>query len=65
MNRYAVCRLERVLQDQPEIDIAHQRAEATVGEAAQRVSGDEAGAQGSSIGGDCPGQHGLARMGIC
>jgi len=38
----AILRPDRVLQDEPEIDVAHQRTEASVGQAAERVSSDQA-----------------------
>ena len=52
------------LRDQPAaLIVADQRAEATVGEAAQRVPRDQAGAECGLVGGDRLGQHRLALVG--
>jgi hypothetical protein len=60
----AVLHRDRVPQDEPQVDVADQRAEAAMGQAAQRVPGDQACAQGVPVGRYGPSQDGLARIGI-
>ena len=50
-------------QDEAEIDVADQRAEAAVGQAAQRVPGDQPIAERFGVGGDGALQHGLTQVG--
>src|SRR5262249_51993224 len=60
LDRLAVAGLDGIADDQPEVDVTDQVAEAAVGEAAQRVRGDQAVSEGGKISVGRLGQHTLA-----
>ena len=62
--RFGVGPAERVSQDQTEVDIAHECAEAAVGQAAQGVGGHQSFVQYLPVGGHRLGEDGLALLEI-
>jgi hypothetical protein len=59
-DRRNVRRLDRIGEHQCQVDVAHQRAEPAVGQAAEGVSGDESGAEHGPVPGHRFPQHGEA-----
>jgi hypothetical protein len=55
---------ERIGQDEPQVNVADQRAETPVRQAAKRVGGDQAWAESRLVGGQRLIEHGLARLGV-
>ena len=52
----------RIREHQPDVDVADQRAEPAMRQAAERVGGDKAGPEGRLKGGDRLGEHRLALL---